>query len=221
MKICVCGWYFNEKFYASLWRVNHKYPVFIMAHKDHEMLKICDLPYMVIENKGLEWGAYNHYIKNIWDEKDSVLFMHDDMDLLPFVKNYEITPSELVFNFLSEISSDQAYIFQNRREDVLNYGRHGRMIFMSERLLFLLKKDKDLPFDHNNNGYVGEGEKPENVKFHNFGIMAIDEKFKEIQEQRPGWKLQQKLYFPSIDMGYRGKFGQQKKSFMSWLELPL
>jgi len=221
MKIAVCGWYFHEKLYASLWRVNQKYPVFIIAHGDHELLKICDLPYMVKENKGLEWGAYNYYIKNIWDENDSVLFMHDDMELLPFVKDYEIIPPEFVFNFLSKIECDQAYIFQTRRDEVLNFGHHGRMVFMSERLLRILKRQGDLPFDKNNEGYTGQDRKPENVKFHNYGIMAIDEKFREIQESRPGWKLLQKIYAPSIDMGYRGKFGNQKRSIMSHLELPL
>ena len=221
MKIAVCGWYFDEDLYASLWRLNEKYPVFIIAHREDELLKYCDLPWILTDNFGLEWGAYNHYIRYIWDGNDSVLFMHDDIKLQPIIQNYEIKPGELAFNYLSQIEYDQSYIFQNRREDVLNFGQHGRMVFMSERLLKLLKKDGDLPFDKKNSGYTGEINKPKDVEFYNYGIKKVNEKFKDLQQRRPGWLLLRKVYVPSIDMGYRGKFGNQKESFMSHLGMSL
>ncbi len=37
------------------------------------------LKYTIIENIGLEYGAYDWYIKNIWDSKSDVFFMHDDI----------------------------------------------------------------------------------------------------------------------------------------------
>jgi hypothetical protein len=204
MKICVCGWYFDDNLYASLWRINQKHPVFIVAHKDSEMLKSCDLPYEVIENTGLEWGAYNHYIKNVWDG-DAVLFMHDDIRIKPVVVDYVISPGESVFNVLAKIEHDQAYVFQDRREDVLNYGQHGRMVFLSERLVTLLHP-YGLPSDTKNEYH------------YNHGTNAAYAAFIEIQRKRPGWALLKKVYAPNLDFGYRGKFGDPKKVFQIGLE---
>lgn len=190
MKICICGWYFNDYVYSSLLIVNHKHPVFIVAHKDHESLKNYGLPYEVIENKGFEWGAYSHYIKNVWDGSDSVLFMHDDILIKSLVQQYEIRQGELVFDYLASIQHDQAYIFQDRREDVYNYGQHGRMVLLSERLLTMLKP-YGLPSDTNTANSV----------------------FKEIQEKRPGWSLLKKVYAPNIEFGYKGKFRDPNKVF--------
>lgn len=205
MKICVCGWYFNDDLYASLWRIQEKYPVFIVAHRDDEFLANCDLPYVVIENTGLEWGAYDYYLQNVWDG-DPVLFMHDDHRLLPIMRDFELQPPEMVFDKLACIQHDQAYIFRDRREDVINYGQHGRMLFCSQRLLLLLKTRGGFPYDRGN------------VKYDNYGTNASRELFSEIQAQRPGWSLLTKVYAPSIDMGYRGQFADQKKIFMVNLE---
>lgn len=204
MKICVCGWYFDDNVYSSLWRLHQKYPVFIIAHKEHDSLKDYDLPYEVVENKGMEWGAYSHYVKNVWDG-DSVLFMHDDIRIKPIVIDYAISPGELVFNRLAEIEHDQAYVFQNRREDILNYGQHGRMLFLSERLLTMLKP-YGLPYDDKNELYC------------NYGTNAAYAAFTEIQARRPGWSLLKKVYAPNLDFGYRGKFDDPKKIFQIGLE---
>ena len=221
MKIVICGWYFDDDFYQSIWIVKEKYPVFIVAHRENELLDHCDLDYIVIENKGLEWGAYNHFLMKVWDGNDSVLFMHDDLKFNPIIQDYEIKPGEIVFRFLGKIQHDHAYIFQNRREEVLNFGNHGRMVIMSERLLHLIKKENGFPFDHNNKGYTGDGEKPKKTEFHNYGIMAVSAKLKEIQQRRPGWTLMQKVYTPNIDMGYRGKFNNQKETFLDNLSMKI
>lgn len=201
MRICVCGWYFDDEFYSSLWRVNHtsnghiKYPVFVIAHRDDDLLANCDLPYLIEENSGLEWGAYSQYLSKIWDGHDSVLFMHDDLKLLPLVIDNEAKPGELVFNKLAEIQFDQAYIFQNRMEDVINYGRHGRMVYFSERLLRLIKSRKDFPW------HKGKEEV----------YLAL----KEIQTLNPEWMMLKKVYAANIDMGYEGKFGGPKEQFIN------
>jgi len=221
MKITVCGWYFDDNFYASLWKVKEKYPVFIVAHRDGDELKTFDLPYVVTENIGLEWGAYNHFLMNIWDGNDSILFMHDDIRFNPVVKNYEIMPGELVFNYLAEINFDHSYIFQNRKEEILNYGQHGRVVLISERLLHLVKKERGFAYDKENQGYLGNGEKSEKTKYHNYGINRVTEKLKEIQERRPGWKLLQKVYAPNMDMGYRGKYGAPKMAMLDALGMKI
>ena len=202
MKICVCGWYFNDEFYSSLWRLNcsralggSRYPVFIIAHKDSESLGNYDLPYSVEENIGLEWGAYGQYLKKIWDGKDSVLFMHDDIKLLPLVVENEIKPGELIFDKLAKIQFDQAYVFQNRMEDVANYGRHGRMVYFSERLLRLIQSKKDFPWESGK----------EKVYF----------MLKYIQEWNPDWTLFKKVYFPNVEMAYEGSFGKLKEKIIN------
>jgi len=222
VRICVVGWYFDDDFYSSLWRVNSPhayknvtYPVFVIAHRDDEFLHNCDLPYLLQENIGLEWGAYNQYLMKIWDGNESVLFMHDDIKLLPLVTDDGVVPGELVFNKLAEIKYDHVYIFQNRIEDVLNYGMHGRMVYFSERVLRLFKSQGGFLYDGMNKGYIGEGKKPDDVQPYNYGIHGNNEILKKFQEINPEWSLLKKVYFPSIEMGYRGKFEKEKDNAIS------
>jgi len=201
MRICVVGWYFDDELYSSLWRVNHyrgftdiKYPVFIIAHRNNDLIANCDLPCLLEENVGLEWGAYNQYLTKVWDGNDSVLFMHDDIKFLPLIIGDEIKPGELVFDKLAAIQFDHAYIFQSRMEDVVNYGRHGRMVYFSERLLRLIKSEKDFPW----------------LKGKEDVYLAL----KKIQNINPEWSLLKKVYVPNVDMGYEGKFGKYKLQFI-------
>lgn len=198
MRIAIAGWYFLDDFYASLWRVHEKYPVFIVAHRENNALANFDLPFIITPNEGLEWGAYNDYLMRIWSG-DNVLFCHDDMEFVPVLSaDYTIPQSESVFNRLADIPYDHAYVFQDRKEDVINCGKHGRMVYMSERLLKLIRSEGGFP-------YGKEGED------YNQGITATHAKLEEIQARHPEWSLLQKVYFPNINMGYRGEFGKGKE----------
>ena len=100
MKICIVGWYFFESLYASLKEVNKKHEVTIISHKGwecspeengdskdlsltsdpeaveaREFLESCGLNYKIIPNIGLEFGAYDYYLKNCWDKESDVLFI--------------------------------------------------------------------------------------------------------------------------------------------------
>ena len=129
MKICVVGWYFLPEFYLQLVEVNKTYPVFIVAHKPGNCM---GLDYEVIPNIGLEFGCYDHYLKNIWDGKSNVFFAHDDTHL-----------SDInVFNKIAAITYDCAYVFRDKAEEAANGGKHGRAIYTSAKFLELIKNYK-------------------------------------------------------------------------------
>jgi hypothetical protein len=83
MQICICGWYFNEQLLGVMESINEKYPVAIIANRDKLPDKY-NFNYHVRENKGLEYGAYDYFLKNEWTGGD-VLFCHDDMTILPVI----------------------------------------------------------------------------------------------------------------------------------------
>lgn len=187
MNICVCGWYLDhyDEFYLCLHRVKHN--VHIVSNRQDEYLKMIDLPYTVRENTGLEWGAYNHYLTNVWQGGD-VLFCHDDIEILPMVVNNEIKEPEFIFDQIAKLDVDQAYIFRNMQEDAENRSQHGRMIFCSEKFL---KKAKGFYFDESNDG---------DSENYNAGINAFHEQARKI-----GGKVHQRAYVPSFIFGKRGQ----------------
>lgn len=137
MRICVCGWYFLEhpKVLEDFKKVNEKYPVSIVSHQTSkeadEILKKSGLDYQIIPNIGLEWGAYDWYLKNKWDGNNNILFMHDDI----YIENV----SE--FDRLAKLTGDQYYIFQDEKEDGGNQHHHGRMILLSAKMLKYMSED--------------------------------------------------------------------------------
>ncbi|MFX0199624.1 MAG: hypothetical protein ACFFCW_26170 [Candidatus Hodarchaeota archaeon] len=202
MNICVVGWYYFDGFYSELWKANKKYPVTIIAHKHDPMLKICELPVAIVPNVGLEFGAYNYYLMNIWEGGDT-LYTHDDIAVIPVIRNYETLHREKIWDDIAETKHDQAYIFQDREDDVFNTGKHGRMIFMSERLQQWFRDRNGFWYDRNNYGYTGEGEKPRGTAEYNTTIIVFHE-----QLGHTGMDVKNKLYFPSLAMARRGEFKQ-------------
>ena len=66
MKICVVGWYLYEPFYLQLKKVHQNYPVMVVSHQKDK--SYYGLPHVEIPNIGLEFGAYDYYLKNLWDD---------------------------------------------------------------------------------------------------------------------------------------------------------
>jgi len=188
MKICVCGWYFTDDWYMSLYRINDKYPVHIVCNRYDDRLPEWGLSYTERENTGLEFGAYNHYLMRIWDGGD-VLFCHDDLGLEPMLtSDMEVVDGELAFDRIAERDAgDQAYIFPNRKWDVVNHGMHGRMLKMSERLLKWCKDRGGFWFDKLKNHHINEG---------------ISRYHALINESN--MNVRNKIYMPAIKMGVRG-----------------
>jgi len=194
MQICVCGWYYPDEFYMALYRIKEKYPVTIIGNRFDERLKNWELTYFYRENTGLEWGAYNYYLQRVW-KGGNVLFMHDDVILGPVMKSYEIVKGEVAFDKVANLTCDQAFIFQNRHQDVTSGGIHGRMVYMSDRFLTYAKQ---FWYDPKNTGYTG-GERPPGAEHFNAGISH----YRDLVEAS-GLDCNHKIYIPSIKMGNRG-----------------
>lgn len=198
MNICVAGWYFKkyDDFYLALMRISDRYPVFVVANRWSDYLETMGFPYCQRENTGLEWGAYHHYLMNIWDGKSNVLFCHDDIILHPLGIDYEIYPGEKIFDKIAQLPHDQAYIFQDRRQDAINHSMHGRMVYMSHRLLEKCRDNSGFWHDTENTGQTGEGDG------YNAAILKFHHGIKELY---PEMDIHKRIYMPNIEMMKRGK----------------
>ena len=127
MEICVAGWYFERAFLGKLAEVRDSFNTTIVSHLPDAWkgYSLNGARVITIPNIGLEFGCYDYYLKNVWNGRDDVLFMHDDTK----VKNTG------VFDSISKLSVDCAYIFRDYSEEKANGGKHGRAIFCSARLL--------------------------------------------------------------------------------------
>jgi predicted nucleic acid-binding Zn ribbon protein len=144
MQICVCGWYYDAELYRAVWMAGY-YPT-VIAHRDapawiREKCGVHD-----VENVGLEFGAYDWYLKNAWDNESSVLFMHDDITIA----------RPAVIHEISQCTCDQAFIFRDEADGRCNQNFHGRMFYCSAGFLHAILQPCECPqaFDrldeHNN-----------------------------------------------------------------------
>lgn len=235
MKICISGWYFVDpekrvpqeeidKFYTLMKGVNKKYPVFIASHFKSPFLDELRLPYAVTTIGGLEYASYDYYLKEIWDMKDAVLFMHDD----------ERIAGPEVFDQIAALGDqgvDQAYIFEDEAEGAANGRQHGRGIYCSQRfLLFLLaykctcekagdhysahNPDVLIPgigvhtgiwYDRYNRGDHTGGKVPRGVDHYNEGINHFN--FLVDEANRRGMNARFQAYVPGFVSGRRAKYG--------------
>ena len=138
MKICIAGWYFRPAFFRSVYQSG--FEAFVLKHREGDT---CGLPSKQYPNLGLEFGAYRQYVENHWDGESDVLFCHDDTEVA--------TPD--CFSDIARLNSigvDQAYIFNNYSEQIVNGGVHGRALWM--RGATLLKIADNFPADMDNQG---------------------------------------------------------------------
>jgi hypothetical protein len=157
MEICVAGWYFEPHFLEKMSEVNDKYRVTIVSHlpdawEDYHLNGLRVIP---VPNIGLEFGCYDHYLKNLWTGRDDVLFIHDDTK----IKNSD------VFDGISRVGVDCAYIFRDMAEEKANGGKHGRAIFCSKKFLAFIinyecmcEQSKDREDVHHNPGTILKGQ---------------------------------------------------------------
>jgi hypothetical protein len=204
MKICVVGWYFDGDCMTILEKVKNDYDLTIVSHRNGDGPSadyMNRFALVSISNIGLEFGAYDFYLKNIWDEKSSVLFMHDDM---------KISDKE-VFKKIEKLPHDCAYIFRDYAEEKANGGKHGRAFFASARFLKFIKyftcecgwiNERDDPhnagqrlpkigkhtgfwYDPYNYGHVS-GKPPIGVRHYNEGINHFHWMLGRVRDQRCG-----------------------------------
>jgi hypothetical protein len=205
MKICVCGWYFNKVFYDTLEEVHPKYPVHIVAHKKLNGIGRA-FPFTEIPNVGLEWGAYDYYLKNIWDGVSNVLFTHDDTHVSDIDSFANIAGSDL----------DCGFVFRSVKEVESNAGTHGRAVFMSAKFLEFCKnficlckfsKDKHSGFwyDGSNFGYLGNKARSNGLSC-NAGIQHFSGMLEWIEKNEEPLKMGH-IIAPQYFNGYRGDPG--------------
>lgn len=212
MKICVCGWYFREDFYRVLKRVNERYPVAVVSNTGFltasESVLARSLDFYTRENIGLEWGAYDYYLKEVWDGVSPVLFLHDDIRLRPVMKDYELRPPVEIFDAISKFEHDQVYIFKSLPEAKENFWIHGRAFYCSARFLRYLRRYNDgFWFDEDNDGHT-QGPTPAHCKHFN----EADYQFKYFTRgipEKSNMKAGGYVILPALDCARRGRFEEE------------
>jgi len=144
VQICVVGWHFFRKIYKQISKSS--LDIHIVSHRYNDMLDKYNLKYSIIENVGREFHAYDYYIKNIWDKKSNVIFMHDDIEIEDFEK---------VFKGLLEktIGLDFSYILGKKTAKYKSSGE--RSMYFSKKLIKLfLTEYNGIWYDVHNKGYT-------------------------------------------------------------------
>jgi len=204
MKICVVGWYFDREFIRLLHLVNIHYPVFIVCHRPPEYY--FDLPFVVTDNVGLEFGAYSWYLDYAWDGHSNVFFTHDD------TKVEDIN----TFHAIAEIPHDCAYVFRDEAEEKANGGKHGRAIFCSSAFLKKLSEDGGFWYDEENTGYNGNGQ-PRPIRADgmpmdfNAGIFTFHKYLGNVRDQKIGLDVVNRVFVDSFEAGRRGTWRHKER----------
>ena len=247
MTIAVSGWYFNPELFEVFKKIKEQFNITVLTYVERaedrkprdydidpasEQIRKHVIPSGVTHIKipvgGLEFGAYDWYIKNVWNRKSPVLFMHDD------IKIYDTNVFADIESRLKEI--DQCYKFRDEIEEVANGRRHGRGISCSARFIrFMLDyvcdcahaKDHEHPHYPNEepkvilNGvgphtgffydpyFYGEqlGVVPKHCRHYNEAVYHFDAfagRCYRTDPPWPGYKTKVKIYFPKFNSGKRG-----------------
>lgn len=168
MNICIAGWYFRPQFLLAVERSG--YEALVIKHREGDQ---CWLTAKSYPNLGLEFGAYRQYVENHWDGVSDVFFCHDDAEVSDVSAFSDIAQ-------LAERGVDQAYIFHDENEELVNGGVHGRGIWIRGDIIAKLKDD--FPADMDNGGVnVGVVAQEGILRFHkrimalgqNTGVIAI------------------------------------------------
>jgi hypothetical protein len=200
MKICIAGWYLDNKLYdkikglSGVSIVSHKRPYTLL----YNLIDDTKARVYSIDNIGLEFGCYSFYLNCIWDGFSDVLFMHDDVDITDIS----------VFDDIGSLHVDQAYIFTSSEEEKRNGGKHGRCIFMSGLLLLYVKKTGGIWYDKDNHGYTGNGKKrPKPGMDFNAGINHFHKTMGKIRDNKSlSFNVVNRVFIDKIKMAKRGKF---------------
>ena len=143
-KICIVGWHYFPEVYKHF-ENNFLSSSYIVAHCYNKLLDNTKLEYSVIKNIGLEFGCYDYYIKNIWDKKSNVLFMHDDM---------KIFDRKVIKDIFKKCRGyDYVYVLSKSRDK--KQGKSYRCFYLSIKIINLLLKDfNGIWYDGYNKGYA-------------------------------------------------------------------
>jgi hypothetical protein len=168
-----------------------------VAHRDHRTLLNTIIPYELKENVGLEWGAYNWYISNIWEEKNSVLFTHDDNI---FEGNAFDTIEQKTRRF------DFVYLYPRAVSNHKISANGGRCFVLSPRAIKWLKERGGIWFDNTNTGQTS-GNSNGGLDYGR-GRKEMHKRFQQMKKQ--GFKTHPKMIIDGIKLGRRGTIDYKK-----------
>jgi hypothetical protein len=206
MQICVCGWYYYHDLLHVLDKVvkEGKHSVTIIAHRHDPVVEKYNIKVVEKENIGVEYGAYDYFIKNEWDKKSKVLFMHDDIHIKPLMKDYKMLPKTTIFNTLAHAAVDIGYIFKGQFDELQNFGVHGRGIIMSARFIqYLLDNHDGIWFDKGNDGHIN-GPTPEHCEHFNEADYRMRSLWEGLNKSKSGMILGVAIHAPSFNADIRG-----------------
>ncbi len=189
MKICIAGWYFHPPLLIAI--ANSPYDAFIVKHREGNTYAVRSV---VVENHGLEFGCYHHYLMNHWDGTSDVLFMQDDGEFRDLSALADID----ALMFKGHI--DQAFIFRDEYEEFMNAGHSGRAFWCRGSLLKKLKDSGGFAVDWSNTGNIESREA-------NYAVIEFAKKMRS--ESRCGWVS----IIPGLQMGRRGRLANQPYEF--------
>jgi len=208
MKICICGYYYKEEFLQAMAHIKSKYEIHIIANKRWERDNIPDgIKVTKRENIGLEWGAYDFYLKNIWDGKSDVLFLHDDIRFRPIIHDYKFVGPTKIIDSIAKIKDDQVYFFSSTSHAEKNYYIHGRALKCSRKFLEALKENGGFPYDENNSSHT-RGPTPKHCRHFNWADYQFADFIKTLNN-KPSWRVGEYKIIPALDCATRGRFDNE------------
>jgi len=200
MNVCVCGWYYNPDFMRLLRQVHKKHPVSVIGNQPWADRDGYPYNYHERENRGLEFGAYDYYLKTLWNGGDT-LFMHDDMHIKPVIRGHNVVSPVVQFDDIAKFTDDVVFIFRNEQSRLRNVGIHGRVFFASDGFLTdLLQVNHGFDWDENNDGHI-QGPAPDYCEQYNWAIQKLQH---YIQVKKLTGLKVNTAYMPSIDYQRRG-----------------
>jgi len=250
MKIAVSGWYFSPNLYEIFGKIKELFEITVLTYyrraeddcpRDYDeypafkqiekYVTPSGVRHLKIPVAGLEFGGYDWYVKNVWDRKSPVLFMHDDVEI------YNIGVFGEIQNRLRDCEIDQAFIFRDEAEELANGRQHGRGVYCSSRFIrYMLDyvcecghaKDHEHPhykneepkvilrgmgphagffYDAYNLGEHTSGAVPKWCRHYNEGIYHFSQfagRCARTDGNWPGFKSKVAVYFPEFNSGKRG-----------------
>jgi len=196
MEICICGWYYHQPFFQEIEKVTDRFTVTVIAHRDGPAM---DIRTVNRPNIGLDWGAYDFYLKNCWLGSSSVLFLQDDTEIDDIEE----------LDRISSLDPDQIFIFRDENEAARNSYGHGRAFYCSQAFLFEVLVDGGFYYDAGNTGFVNPGHfldtpPTEGCQHHNAGIHAFMKQIARIRTAKPTLKVFWAYYARGMRFGRRG-----------------
>lgn len=132
MEVCVTGCYYWPEVYNTLnyhAGGSREYRVYVVTHTDQSPTEYENLIMVRGPDYGLDAGKYDFFLKNLWDGRSGVFFMHDDVVL----SRPEENPLAFVEEHLED--RDAVFFFGNNYQALKRRGRNFRTMYLSRKYL--------------------------------------------------------------------------------------